>query len=167
MWIIIKIKKYKEKLILRKSLYDFLGSEPELYSPKIFLAKNNNNKKIKKDIFILGNYLLAKHNSFIDDKIIPRIKYLRGLEYILPGFQNSQKEIQSFVDRCKSNEDKSGYLIQDFFDLVLGEKLRFNSGPFTNFVSEIVKIQKNKIKVLVGNYVVSVDKKNNYLLTTA
>ena len=166
MWIIIKIKKLKEKSILKKSLIDFLGSDLELYSPKIFVEKNDKNKIIKKDFFILGNYLLVKHKKFVNESMISRIKYLRGLDYILPGFKNSQIEIEKFIDRCKTHEDGSGYLMQEFFKFVLGEKLRFNSGPFTNFISEIVRIQKNKIKVLVGNYTLSINKKSNCLLTT-
>ena len=166
MWIIIKIKKFKEKTLLKKSLSDLLGSEPEFYSPKISIGRNNKNKIVKKDFFILGNYLLVKHKSFINDNIISRINYVKGLEYILPGFKNSQREIESFIGRCKNHEDKSGYLMQEFFNLILGKKLQFNSGPFINFVSEIIRIHKKKIKVLVGNYLVSIDRKSDCLLTT-
>ena len=42
MWIVVKIKK-NEFNILKKSLRETLGSEPELYGPKILVDNFSNN----------------------------------------------------------------------------------------------------------------------------
>ena len=48
---------------------------------------------------------------------------------------------------------------QSFFDLIANKKIEFNSGPFSRFVGELVEVHKNKIKVLVKNYLVSINSK--------
>ena len=100
--------------------------------------------------------MFLKHEKFTDKKIVSSLKYSKGLQYILPFFENSQKEILAFINKCKTNENKLGYLSQSFFELVLNKKLEFNTGPFAKFVGEVIEIQKNKIKVLVKNYTVSI-----------
>ena len=155
MWIVAQIK-HNESSILIESFKEKLGSSPELYSPKILIEKITKNKISSKKKFILDNYVFLKHEKFIDKKIVSSLKYSKGLHYILPFFENSQKEILSFISKCKTNENKLGYLSQSFFELVLNKKLELNTGPFAKFVGEVIEIQKNKIKLLVKNYTVSI-----------
>tara|TARA_B100000965_G_C19545734_1_gene737726 strand:- start:656 stop:1147 length:492 start_codon:yes stop_codon:yes gene_type:complete len=154
MWIIAKIKN-KEFYFLKNALNNKLGSEAELYGPKILVDKLVKNKFQKKKKFILENYIFLKHEKFLDKSILNSIRYLKGIELILPFFNSSQKEIINFVKKCKENENKFGYLTQEFFTLVENKKIEFSSGPFLRFVGELIDIQKKKIKVLVKNHIVS------------
>ncbi len=156
MWIVAKIKP-KETNILINSIKEKLGSNPELYSPKILIEKPVKNKIYSKKKFILDRYVFLKHEKFLDKKILSSLKFIRGLDYILPFFESSQKEIFTFINKCKANENKLGYLSQSFFEIVLNKKLEFNSGPFANFIGEVIEIQRNKIKLLVKNYTVSIN----------
>ena len=158
MWIVAKIKN-NNKSVLKESFKSLFGSVPELYAPKILVEKKVKNKIYKKDKFILENYVLLKHDNFFDLKTLSSIKYLKGLEYILPFFKSSQSEIKNFISNCKKNENKFGYLSQSFFDLVLYKKYNFGRGPFINFVAELIEFQRNKIKVMVGNYTISINSK--------
>ena len=86
------------------------------------------------------------------------------MDIVLKGFELSQKEIKFFVEKCKKNENKDGYLIQDFFINNLNDKIRFCSGPFVNFAINLIEVQKSKVSVLAGKYKILVNKKNNYLV---
>ena len=159
MWIVAKIKN-KEFNTLKNSLRKKLGSAPELYGPKIQIDKIIKNKLYSKKKFILENYIFLKHEKFLNKSNLNSIKYIKGVDIILPFFDSSQNEIINFIEKCKKNENKLGYLSQSFFDLIANRKIEFNSGPFSRFVGELVEVHKNKIKVLVKNYLVSVNSKN-------
>ncbi len=158
MWIVAKIKT-KEIGLLKNSFKNQLGSTPEFYSPKISLERTIKNKIFKSDNFILDNYVFIKHDKFKNNAVIASLKYLKGLDYILPFLRSSQKEISDFITKCKNNENKFGYLTQNFFNLIVNKKFNFNSGPFVKFICEILELQKNKIKVLVRNYTVCIESK--------
>ena len=162
MWIVAKIKN-KEFNILKKSLRETLGSEPELYGPKILVDNFSNNKISKKRKFILNDYIFMKHEKFNRESEIRSIKYLKGMNFILPFFNSSQNEIISFINKCKENENKFGYLSQSFFDLVINKKIQFKTGPFSKFVGALIEVQKNKLKVLVKNYLVSINSKKTII----
>lgn len=155
MWVIVKIKN-KEFNTFKHSLKERLGSLPEIYGPKIQIDKFIKNKLHKKSIFILESYIFLRHEKFFNKSILTTLKNLKGLEMILPFFDSSQNEINSFIKRCKDNENKFGFLKQSFFDLVLKKKIEFSSGPFSKFIGKLINIEKNKITVLVKNYFVSI-----------
>ena len=166
MWLILKIKTKCNIPNLKNNLFKLLNSEAKLYSPKIAIHKFKGNKFYNKDYYILGNYILIFHTKFKDSFILNKINFLRGVHYALNGFKHCQKDIDYFVNKCKLNEDKKGYLIQNFFNLKAGNKVKFSSGPFVNFISELIDIQKNKICVLAGKYKILVNKKENCILTS-
>ena len=62
MWIVAKIKP-KETNILINSIKEKLGSNPELYSPKILIEKPVKNKIYSKKKFILDRYVFLKHEK--------------------------------------------------------------------------------------------------------
>lgn len=166
MWIVAKIKN-KEIGLLKNSFKNLLGSIPEFYMPKISIEKIVKNKILKFDNFILGDYIFIKHKNFENIDVMSSIRYLKGLDYILPFVKSSQEEISSFILKCKDNENELGYLTQNFFNLIINEKFNFNSGPFVKFIGEILELQKNRIRVLVGNYTVSINsKKSDCILKT-
>jgi len=43
------------------------------------------------------------------------------------------------------------------------KKAKFVSGPFSNMMFEIIERQKNKLKILINNIVMTVSDKQNYM----
>ena len=159
MWIVAKVNN-KEFNTFKKALMSNLGIVPEIYGPKILIDKLIKNKIHRKKEFILDNYIFLKHDKFLDKNILNSLNYLRGLDMILPFSESSQYEITNFIKKCKENENTLGYLSQSFFDLILNKQVKFNSGPFSKFIGKLIEIQKNKIKVLVKNCLITENTKN-------
>jgi len=162
MWIVAKYRS-KELNNLKKNLVKTVGDRIDFYIPKIKCHKYVNNKLKTLEKLILGNYLIFYHNKFCDDSVLVKLKYIKGLEYVLKNFKHNQNEIKSFIDHCKSFEDENGYLTQDFFEDFSMKKGKFISGPFTNMVFSIISNQKTKIKILIGNITTTISKKSGYL----
>ena len=53
--------------------------------------------------------------------------------------------------------------MQSFFNFREITKGKFISGPFTNFVFDVIENQKNRLKVLVGNAEICLKKNSEYL----
>ena len=163
MWIVAKMKK-NQISILKDSIKKKLGSETEVYVPKIEISQMIKGKLLnKKSKFLLGNYFFIKNNKFENSKILETVKYLKGLHSIIPFAISSQKEIIDFISKCKRNENESGFISQGFFNLIINKKIKFYSGPLTSFICELIEVEKNKIKVLVNNYMVTVNSENKLL----
>ena len=150
MWIIAKIKN-KELSIFKKELLAKVGSEIKFYNPKIMCEKYFKNKIKKIDKYLLESYIFCYHKKFSEEKFADTIKFIRGLQYILGGFKNSQLEITKFIEKCKSFENKNGYLLPNFFSSIIKNKGRFTSGPFTNVIFDIIEKSHNKLKIQMGN----------------
>ncbi len=61
-------------------------------------------------------------------------------------------------------ENESGYITQTSFETKINNYYKFSSGPFTQQFFKIISIQKNKLKILLGNCKTIVDKRD-YLLS--
>ena len=162
MWVVIKYK-FNEFNLLKKNFTQILGESPNYYIPKIRYQKLVKNRIKIFEKTVLEGYLICFHSKFQDSKTLFKLKYTRGLNYFLRGFEENQKEISYFVNYCKKFEDEKGYLLQDFFDQDDIKKGRFVSGPFTNLVFNIISRQRNKLKVLIGNLKTTICKKSGYL----
>ena len=68
-------------------------------------------------------------------------------------------EISKFIEKCKVSEDSEGYISEQFYDLKVNSNYKFFSGPFTNSIFKIIQLQKNKIKILMGKFKTTVNKK--------
>ena len=55
--------------------------------------------------------------------------------------------------------------MQSFFENLVNQKMKFESGPFVNFVTQIIRIQKTKISALLGNYTITLSNKSNCILS--
>ena len=157
MWTIIKIDKKKVNS-LKEDFRKKLGEEVSLYCPRFLINQPNNNKNKIKELPLMGDYLFCFNEKFSDPQIINSLKYSRGLKYFLEGFIQSQSEIQSFISRCKDSEDKKGYLTHSFFKLYCNSSYKFSSGPFVNNIFKIINLQKNKIKILIGDLTTTLTK---------
>ncbi len=162
MWLVAKIK-VKDINIFKKNLIEKFGEEIKFYSPKILFSYNFKNKIKQSDKLVLENYIFCYHEKFNSSFATNSLQYTKGLQYFLDGHLQSQKEIEKFIFYCKSFENKDGYLKPLFFKEALKDKGRFANGPFSNLMFEIIEKQKNKLKVLIGNFVTTISDNKNYL----
>tara|TARA_B100000886_G_C20416568_1_gene489529 strand:- start:1341 stop:1841 length:501 start_codon:yes stop_codon:yes gene_type:complete len=165
MWLVIKTKHNFSTKLLKQNLVNILGNDLKFFAPKMRILKSKSNKFFYKDFFVLGNYKIIYHPDLKKNTNINKIKYLKGIQYVLNTFNYCQGEIEKFIERCKNNEDSNGYLIQNFFELKKGNELKFMSGPFVNFVSELVDNQKKRICFLTGKYKILVNKNQSCIST--
>ena len=158
MWTIIKFDKKRIEL-LKKDLKNKLNGNITFYTPKLQIEKFKNNKLSKKEYNLLGDYIFCFHNSFKKEEIMQSLKFTKGLKYFLGGFIESQKDIAGFIRKCKDSESEAGFLSKNFFDLNINKKYRFSSGPFADKIFQIINLQRNKIKVLMGDIRTTINKK--------
>ena len=162
MWVVAKIKR-REIKIFKKSLLKKTGQDIEFYCPNIEYHQYFNNKVKRLEKLALENYIFCYHENFRDSSLINKLRYTKGLEYFLNGYCENQKEVVKFIKYCKCSENSKGYLTQAFFKTLINKKAKFISGPFTNMMFEILNKQKNKLKIIVGNVVITISDNSNYL----
>ena len=162
MWVVAKIKK-KEIEIFKKDLVKKSGQNIEFYYPKIEYYQNVRNKTRRLEKLALENYVFCYNPNFNNTAFTNQLRFIKGLEYFLEGYYQNQNEIVKFIEYCKCSENKKGFLTQSFFKTFITKKAKFISGPFTNMMFEILKKQKNKLKIIVGNVVMTVSDNSNYL----
>ena len=163
MWTVIKFDK-KNFNYFKKEINSKFGSNFQIYCPKIVVENFKNNKLIKKEINLLGDYVFCFYKEFSKKDIFNQIKYLKGVKYLLDGYLKSQDEIENFVKRCKKMENEKGHITQTSFETKINHYYKFSSGPFTQQIFKIISMQKNKLKILMGNCKTIVDKRD-YLLS--
>jgi len=160
MWIVSKFKS-KEYGILYQSLKKTL-IEFKIYTPKINIKLKKSSKTFTK--LILGNYVFIYHKKFSEKKFISSLQNLKGLEYILPSFQHNQKEIEKFINHCKSFEDGNGFLTQGFFNFnKFRQKGYFINGPFSGFIFDILDKQKKRLKISLQNIKITLKENSDHL----
>jgi len=162
MWIVAKVKK-KEFEIFKKDLIKNVFGDIKFYCPKIEYNQYTNNKFKRLEKFLLGNYIFCYSSNFNNSIFLNKLRFIKGLEYFLNGYCQNQEEIKEFIKYCRKFENNKGYLTQSFFKTTIKNKAEFISGPFTNMVFEILKRQKNKLQIVVGNIVTTISDNNNYL----
>ncbi len=163
MWKVLKIDQ-KSLGLLKEDLKKKLGEDFKIYIPKLRIQKFKNNKLINKEINLLGDYLFCFHKNFKYENTLNSLRFVRGLKYFLGGLSGSQNDLEKFIKKCKDSEGQEGFLSRDFFDLDLGRKYKFSSGPFADKIFKIINLQRNRIKVLMGNIETTI-KKKEYLFT--
>ena len=162
MWIVAKIK-IKNLNVFKKDLVKKVGNDIEFYQPKIEYHRYFGDKIKRFEKLILENYIFCYHKRFQKSSFVNQVKFLKGLEYFLHGCHLNQNNIIKFIKYCKSFENEKGYLTQSFFKTIISKKAQFISGPFTNMIFEILEKQKNKLKILVSNIVMTIPNSTNYL----
>ena len=162
MWIVFKYNR-REFSLLKQDFRKILGDLPLIFRPKFKYQKLIKNKLqfLEKDI--LDDYLICYHEKFQSTNMLTFLKNLRGLKYFLVDSKINQREIISFIDYCKKNQDVDGYIKQTFFEFSNMKKGMFLSGPFTNMIFGVIEKQKDKLKVLIGNVTTTITKNSNYL----
>ncbi len=158
MWTVLKFNK-NNLGVLKGELNKKLGQDFKIYIPKIRIQKFKNNKLINKEFNLLGDYMFFFHRSLNSENTKNLLKFTRGLKYILEGFSNSQKELEKFINKCKESEKENGFISENFFTLIAGNSYKFSSGPFTEKIFQIINLQENKIKILMGNIKTTIRRK--------
>ena len=158
MWTVIKFDR-KKFSFFKNELRNKLSTEHFLYYPKLLVRKYKNNKLIKKEYNMLGDYIFCYDKKLANGEILAQLKFVKGLKYILNGSSASQDEIKQFIKTCKEFENKSGYITQNIFQLQKDQKYKFVSGPFIDKIFQIINIQQNKIQILLGDLKTTIKKK--------
>ena len=76
------------------------------------------------------------------------------------GSISSQKEIEEFINKCKNAEDLNGNITTNFFKIDTKNNYKFKSGPMTDKLFKIINIQRNKLKILLGDLKTTINKKD-------
>lgn len=159
MWTILKINK-KNFTFLKKDFETKLGKDIKFYNPQILIEKFKNNKRYTKTFDLLGDYIFCFNKKFVTHENTNLLKYSRGLKYFLNGFENSQKEIERFIEICKKTENSKGIISNNLFDLEVNKKYKFLNGPFVNQIFKLIEIQKNKCCFSFGKFKSYIENKN-------
>lgn len=160
MWAIIKINKKKINFF-KEDFSKYFDPNLKIYIPKIKIENFKKNKiKIFKEVSILGDYIFCFHSSLGTPNKINYVKKFRGLKLFVNGHLESQDEIINFIKKCKKNEDKNGFLLQDFFEAEMNKSYEFVTGPFAKTIFSIISLQKNKLQTTIGNIKATINKKN-------
>jgi hypothetical protein len=162
MWTVAKIK-IKNLNTFKKELAKKAGNDIKFYYPKIEYFKYFGNKVKRFEKYMLENYIFCYHAKFEKTTFVNEVKFLKGLEYFLEGYNQNQDNIIKFIECCKTFENDKGYLTQSFFKVIIRKKAKFISGPFADMIFEILERKKNKLKILIGNIVTTIPNKTNYL----
>ena len=128
MWLIIKSEK-KQIDFLKIGLGKRIGKDIKFYTPKIQIKTLKKKENLCKRNQSFREYFFCFHKDFKDKNLLNSYKNIKGLKYILNGFQNSQTEISNFISKCKENENEKGFLKQTFFEFKLKKHYKFISGP--------------------------------------
>lgn len=161
MWHIIKIDKKKFEF-LKQDFKKKIGNDIIFYNPKFLVQKYKKNKLLSKEYSLLGDYIFCYHKKFKLQFNLNLIKFSRGLKYFLEGSSEAQEEIETFIKKCKNSEDQNGNLTNHFFNYNLNANYRFKSGPMTDKFFKIIEIHKSKLKILLGGYKTTINKKDYF-----
>ena len=162
MWIVFKYNR-REFSLLKQDFRKILGDLPLIFQPKFKYQKlvKKKLKFLEKDV--LDDYLICYHEKFQDINILTILKNSKGLKYFLADSKTNQREIISFIDYCKKNQNLDGYIKQSFFEFQNMKRGMFLSGPFVNMIFSVIENQRNKFKVLIGKATMTITKNSNYL----
>ena len=124
MWAVAKIKR-KNLNVFIKELTSKTGTDIKFYYPKIQHHKYIGKKLKKIENYILENYIFCYHEKFSSINFTTEVQFIKGLDYFLKGHTKHQEELTSFINYCKSFENKDGYLTSVFFKTMVSKKAQF------------------------------------------
>lgn len=154
MWIVAKVK--KNNLDLFCSQFQKKITDIQYYFPKI-----NGKDKAKQNLLV--NYIFCYNPLFKKKSILNIYKTIKGLDYFLDTKEKDQKDIEKFINFCKKNEDEDGNITNSFFRKDIIDKGKFITGPFSNYLFNIIKKEKKNVSVLVGDITISISNKSKVL----
>ena len=162
MWIVAKIKNNNIETFKKEFAKKVFEKNIQFYEPSFIYKYFSKGKEIEKKKHLLENYVFCKHEKF-SELNLKRFKFIKGLQFFLDGHTYSQQSIINFIETCKSHEDKNGLIKNSFFKIILTDKGKFVSGPFKNLVFDLIKKNKNSLKISAGNFLLTVSDKVKYI----
>ena len=159
MWAVIKFDK-KRITLLKKDLREKVDSKFKIYIPRVGVLNRKHDKIVKKEANLLGDYLFCFSEKFKNKHILNKLNYINGTKYFLAGFEKRQDSIIKFINNCKKYEDETGFVTFDFFKLKKNTNYQFSSGILDKYIFELLELNKNKIKILIGNFKTTINNKN-------
>lgn len=162
MWLVAKFKK-NELGTFKRNLKEKLKSNLIFYQPKFLKESSKRNKKIFKEIPLIGNYVFIFHRELSKSSLVNFLSSTKGLEYFLEKSILSQSQINNFINSCKNFEDCKGYIKPNYFKNLLDLKARFLSGPFINQVFQVIEKKENYMKIIMNDLEIKFSDKTNYL----
>ncbi len=151
MWAIAKFKKKELNLFLRELQTKLVGNFV-YYLPKIQSTIKKKKSFINKTSYLLGDYIFVYNESFNNPKNMNYLKNLKGLVCFLNNYKFSQKNIIQFINYCKKNEDKNGFIEKSLIELILKKYYKFKSGPFENMIFQLLEKRGTDLRVKVGKF---------------
>ncbi len=158
MWVIAKYNKNKVNLFIDSLKKELNNEDIVIYNPVIKFENYCKKKVVEKKINILDDYMFCFSKEFADSSILNNLKYTKGLKYFLNGVQESQIEIEDFIRKCRNSEDENGFISSNFFEIELNKKYKFKNGLLLNSIFQVLEIQKQRLKILMGGKILSVKK---------
>ena len=119
----------------------------------------SNNKLVKKEINLLGNYLFCFDESFRNNSSFKKINYFIGLKYFLKGHLYSQEEIINFINKIKKLENENGFITQPIFEIEINKFYKFDSGSFASKIFKVLSLNKNNLRIIMGNLKSTINRK--------
>ena len=156
MWVVIKYERKKIGILINELKKRF--NNLKIYDPKFRTKLKFKNRIVENELSLLGDYLFCYHENFENPNFIKILRFTRGIKLLIEGYKCSQKDIKDFIYRCKKSENSSGYLTNSFYNLYENSNFKFNSGIFSNFIFKIIRLQKNKMDILLGNLKITTEK---------
>ena len=163
MWVILKIDNKKINL-LKNDFKKKTGKNFVFYKPKLKISKYLNNKLIDKEVDLLGDYVFCFSQSFSEKKTINLLRFSVGLKYFLNGFLCFQREIETFINRCKNLENREGFISPGLSQCKKNQIYQFLSGPFVKNFFKIINLKDNKIKILLGGVETYINKNKYFFI---
>lgn len=161
MWIVIKYKK-KEINLLKNEFKKKIDQSVIFYIPKMRVRKFIGNKFVLLEKEILEDYAFCYHKQFSEKSILKSINSFKGLKQLMNFCSFCQKEIIGFINLCRINTNEDGFVKTSIFDFSILKNGTFSSGPFVDIVFKVLKNQKNKLRIIIGNIKAVVNKEENY-----
>lgn len=159
MWAVVKYDKNRFN-IFYQDLKKKAGSDTVIYCPKILIRKYKKNKLITHSINILGDYAFCFNKKLGNEVFLHKLKFCKGLKYILNGFSKFQDDISKFIKKCNDLENKDGYLAQSLCEINFNSTYKFLSGPFINQIFKIINLRDKKIDIKMGNLKTTIKKED-------
>ena len=111
MWLVAKFKK-NELGTFKRNLKEKLKSNLIFYQPKFLKESSKRNKKIFKEIPLIGNYVFIFHRELSKSSLV---NFLSSYLVFLRVKSILVSQINNFINSCKNFEDCKGYIKNKLF----------------------------------------------------
>lgn len=92
------------------------------------------------------------------------LNYAKGIQLVLKGLLENQKNIIEFINICRSHENEDGFIKQSFFNNLNKSQIQFQSGPFSKEIFQVIEEKSKEIKILKNNIKIKISKEQPNVL---